>query len=137
MVAADRGKRRHAGQGGLIDDGRCCGDEVEVVLALEAGLHHVHVQQPQEAAPASERASERRKRGEREKRKKRERKEKERDKREERDREEKERGERARRERERGERGRERKRLKHGGVSVAGMLSACCNQSKGIRVLQS
>ena len=51
IVDVDHGP---VGEQQLIDDGRGAGDEIEVVLALQALLHDVHVQQPQESATKSE-----------------------------------------------------------------------------------
>ena len=44
---------RFVGQQNLIDDGRRAGDQIQAVLALQALLHDIHVQQPQEAAAKS------------------------------------------------------------------------------------
>ena len=60
-LADGRQRRRAADVDGLallgvdpVDDGRRRGDEVEVVLALEALLHDLHVKQAQEAQPEAE-----------------------------------------------------------------------------------
>ena len=45
LAAARQGERD------LVDDAGSRGDEVEVVLALETRLDHVHVQEPKEPAP--------------------------------------------------------------------------------------
>lgn len=38
----------------LVHHGGRCGDEVQVILALQPLLHNLHMQQPQEAAPEAE-----------------------------------------------------------------------------------